>query len=59
MESGQSPKLPTWRGQRGQRGDQFFIFRLNIVPHDSDQVDESAIEIEEWKQKFQFVYEFS
>ena len=28
-----------------------FIFRLNIVVHDSYQTDEIVTEIEEWKQK--------
>ena len=28
-----------------------FIFRLNIVLHDSDQVDEIVLEIEKWKHK--------
>ena len=28
-----------------------FIFRLNIVLHDSYQVDEIVMEIEEWKYK--------
>ena len=28
-----------------------FIFRLNIVLHDSYQVDEIVMEIEKWKQK--------
>ena len=28
-----------------------FIFRLNIVLHDSYQTDEIVMEIEEWKQK--------
>ena len=52
MESKQPAKLPTWWGSRGQRGDHFFIFRLNFVLHDSDQVDESVMETEEWKKKF-------
>ena len=28
-----------------------FIFRLNIVLHNSYQVEETVMEIEEWKQK--------
>ena len=40
---------------KGQREDHFFIFRLNIVLYDSDQVDESVIETEDWKQKSQFI----
>ena len=28
-----------------------FIFRLNIVLHDSYQADEIVVEIEEWKRK--------
>ena len=30
-----------------------FIFRFNIVLHDSDQTDETVTGIEEWKEKFQ------
>ena len=33
-----------------------FIFRLNIVLHDSYQTDEIVMEIEEWKQRFSEVY---
>ena len=34
----------------------FFIFRRNIVLHDSCQADEIVTEIEEWKQKVLGVY---
>ena len=54
MESGWSAKLPNDE-VKGQREDHFFIFRLNIVLYDSDQVDESVIETEDWKQKSQFI----
>ena len=46
------------RVKERERGDHFFVFRLNIVLHDSDQVAESVIKTEEWKQKFQFISEF-
>ena len=34
-----------------QRRSFIFIFRLNIILHDSYQVDEMVMEIEEWKYK--------
>ena len=33
-----------------------FIFRLNIILHDSYQADEIVMEIEEWKQRVSEVY---
>ena len=33
-----------------------FIFRLNIVPHDSHQADQIVMKTEEWKQKFPVDY---
>ena len=39
------------RVQESERGPFIFIFRLNIVLHDSYQVDEIVMEIEEWKYK--------
>ena len=38
-------------GEGSERRPFIFIFRLNIVLHASNQVDEIVIEIEEWKQK--------
>ena len=39
------------RVQGSERRPFIFISRLNIVQLDSDQADEIAMEIEEWKQK--------
>ena len=36
---------------KGSERRQFFIFRLNSVLYDSYQVDETVMEIKEWKQK--------
>ena len=43
---GNPAKLPTWRGSRGQRRPSIFIFRLHIVLHDSNQVDEILMQME-------------
>ena len=37
------------RVKESERRPFVFIFRLNIVLHDSYQVDENVMEIEEWK----------
>ena len=39
------------KGKGSYRRPFIFIFRLNIVLHDSCQVDEIVMEIEEWKEK--------
>ena len=39
------------RAKRSERRPFIFIFRLNIVLHDSYQADEIIMKIEEWKQK--------
>ena len=39
------------RVKKSERRPFAFIFRLNIVLRDSYQADETAMEIEEWKQK--------
>ena len=38
------------RVKESERKSSVFIFRLNIVPHDSYQVDKIVMEIVEWKQ---------
>ena len=38
------------RGKGSERRPFIFSFRLNIVLHDSHQVDEIVVEIEEWKE---------
>ena len=40
------------RVKESEKGPFIFIYRLNIVQHDSYQTDEIIREIEEWKQKF-------
>ena len=39
------------KGKGAERAPFIFVFRLNIVLHDSYQVDEIVMEIEEWKEK--------
>ena len=52
MGSGQSCKIiDTIRVKGSERRPFIFIFRLNIVLHDSYQADEIVMEIEEWKRK--------
>ena len=43
-------KLARWWGKRSQRQDHF-IFRLNIVLHNSYQANKIVMEIEKWQQK--------
>ena len=51
MESGQSCKITNMSRTRGSERRPFiFIFRLNIVLHDTYQADEIIMKIEEWKQ---------
>ena len=40
------------RVKGSESGPFIFIYRLNIVQHNSYQGDEIIMEIEEWKQKF-------
>ena len=40
------------RVKGSESGPFIFIYRLNIVQHDSYQADGIIMEIEEWKQKF-------
>ena len=57
MESGQSCKITNMTRAKGSERIPFiFIFRLNIVLHDSYQADEIVMEIEEWKQRVSEVY---
>ena len=52
MESGQSCKITNMTRAKGSERRPFiFIFRLNIVLHDSYQADEIIMKIDEWKQK--------
>ena len=48
---GTPAKLPS-KVKESERRPFIFIFRLNVVLHDSYQADEIVIKIEEWKQKF-------
>ena len=55
MESGQSCKITKMTRVKGpERRPIIFIFRLNIVLHDSYQADEIVMEIEECKQKVSY-----
>ena len=52
MESGQSCKIINMIRVKGSERKLFvFIFRLNIVLHDSYQADKTVKEIEAWEQK--------
>ena len=44
-------KLPITRVKGSEKRSFIFIFRLNIVLHESYQANEVVVEIEEWKQK--------
>ena len=57
MERKQSCKTTyMMRIKESERRPFFLIFSWNIVLHDSYQTDESAMEIEEWKQKVSGVF---
>ena len=48
-----SPAKLLSRVKWSERRPLIFIFRFNIVLHDSYQTDETVTVIEEWKKKFQ------
>ena len=52
MKRGKSCKITNIRRVKGsEKRPYIFIFRLNIVLHESYQANEIVVEIEEWKQK--------
>ena len=52
MESGRSCKITNMIRVKGSERKLFvFIFRLNIILHDSYQADKTVKEIEAWEQK--------